>query len=505
MYKIKVLGKKVKMTTIKSMAVITVCLAFSFPFIHKVVPDGKGYYNVELNGQVIGAAATEEDIQTALKNARQRVVKEAGSLVYMMPELDVAEKDKWFGKRLNQEELEEIMYSILKESAVLPKQESYTVRVNDTTVYLSSKEEVLDLLNATKNRFDVENEFDILLVEDNDSPFSLLTTNIVKPGVEAKAAETVYAAQGGEEAPAQEPELEDGIVSVEFEQNVEVVASYVAPDQLSTVEDAYNLLTKENEQSQIYEVVPGDCMSIIAENHSMSTTKLYELNGSINEDTILQIGDKIVVSVPEPELSVLVTEEQTYQEDYQEDIIYIDNAEWYTTKQVVQQEGTIGQREVVALVSTRNGREIDREVIKETILTESLPRIIERGTMSPPTYIKPIVGGTLTSYYGQRWGRLHAGIDMGCPTGTTVMASSGGQVVSAGWNGGYGYSILLRHPDGTQTRYAHLSKILVSTGQYVSQGEKIALSGNTGNSTGPHLHFEILINGTSVNPLNYIR
>jgi murein DD-endopeptidase MepM/ murein hydrolase activator NlpD len=84
------------------------------------------------------------------------------------------------------------------------------------------------------------------------------------------------------------------------------------------------------------------------------------------------------------------------------------------------------------------------------------------------------------------------------------MASSGGTVSSAGWSGGYGYQVLITHPDGSQTRYAHLSKVLVSAGQSVAQGQKIGLSGNTGISTGPHLHFEIILNGTPVNPLNYI-
>ena len=83
------------------------------------------------------------------------------------------------------------------------------------------------------------------------------------------------------------------------------------------------------------------------------------------------------------------------------------------------------------------------------------------------------------------------------------MASCGGTVTRAGWLGSYGYVIYIQHPGGRETRYGHLSKILVSAGQQVSQGQKIALSGNTGNSTGPHLHFELRINGTPVDPRNY--
>ena len=84
------------------------------------------------------------------------------------------------------------------------------------------------------------------------------------------------------------------------------------------------------------------------------------------------------------------------------------------------------------------------------------------------------------------------------------MASCGGTVTKAGWGSGYGYCVYISHPGGRETRYAHLSKVLVSVGQQVSQGQKIALSGNTGVSTGPHLHFEVRIGGNAVNPLTVL-
>ena len=99
---------------------------------------------------------------------------------------------------------------------------------------------------------------------------------------------------------------------------------------------------------------------------------------------------------------------------------------------------------------------------------------------------------------------MHKGVDWACPTGTIVFASSDGVVEYAGWGNGYGNTILISHPDGRKTRVGHLSKILVSEGQSVTQGQTIGLSGSTGRSTGPHVHFEIYINGIQVNPLDYI-
>ena len=183
---------------------------------------------------------------------------------------------------------------------------------------------------------------------------------------------------------------------------------------------------------------------------------------------------------------------------------YIENDSWYTTEKVVRQEAVAGHHEVTVLTTSKNSTETGREMIAENVIAEPVPEIIEKGTQTPPTYIKPITGGTLTSTFKWRWGRMHKGIDWAVPTGTAVRASCGGTVVSAGWASGYGYCVLLRHPDGRQTRYGHLSKILVSAGQKVDQNQKIALSGNTGRSTGPHLHFEILINGSQVNPLKYL-
>lgn len=115
------------------------------------------------------------------------------------------------------------------------------------------------------------------------------------------------------------------------------------------------------------------------------------------------------------------------------------------------------------------------------------------------------VSGRISSRYGPRWGRMHYGIDIAVNTGTPVKAAARGRVSFAGWNGGYGYLVIIDHGNNIETRYAHLSRIAVQVGQYVSRGSVIAYSGNTGNSTGPHLHFEIRYKGQAVNPLNYLQ
>ncbi|MDJ0619392.1 MAG: peptidoglycan DD-metalloendopeptidase family protein [Calothrix sp. MO_192.B10] len=131
-----------------------------------------------------------------------------------------------------------------------------------------------------------------------------------------------------------------------------------------------------------------------------------------------------------------------------------------------------------------------------------LPRPIENTPKSSSTFIWP-AKGVLTSGYGWRWGRMHRGIDIANSTGTPIYAAADGVVTKASWNrGGYGKLVEIRHQNGTVTRYAHNSKILVKVGQQVKQGKTIALMGSTGFSTGPHTHFEIRPAGKgAVNPI----
>jgi len=119
------------------------------------------------------------------------------------------------------------------------------------------------------------------------------------------------------------------------------------------------------------------------------------------------------------------------------------------------------------------------------------------------TFIWP-VNGTFTSPFGYRWGRLHAGIDIAVPEGTPIRAADSGRVIIAGWTGGYGNYTCISHSGSLSTCYGHQSRIATSVGANVSKGQVIGYSGNTGNSTGPHLHFEVRVNGNPVDPMGYL-
>jgi murein DD-endopeptidase MepM/ murein hydrolase activator NlpD len=114
------------------------------------------------------------------------------------------------------------------------------------------------------------------------------------------------------------------------------------------------------------------------------------------------------------------------------------------------------------------------------------------------------VSGPVTSPFGYRWGRLHAGIDIGVPYGTPIHAAAAGTVVIAGWVDGYGNYTCIDHGGGMATCYGHQSRFAVSTGAHVGQGQLIGYVGNTGHSFGAHLHFEVRINGNPVDPLGYL-
>lgn len=490
---------------VKAMSATCIFCLFYIPLTKDNQSNSVGYYTVVLNGQELGAVNSPEDAREAYYNARKQLSQEADDIVYASPDFVVYEESRLWGTRTSVENMEKAIYDNLASSIVKPETKSaYTVRINDFTVTLGSKEEVIELIERTKSAYDENNEFQVAMVStDTDGKYSI---ELSKSGFAGKENDLVASSPNGAavNTEAEAKTSDTGISSLGFNKEISVAATRTSQDNIISVEEALAQVTKETEEKTYYTIVAGDCLSIIAEKNNLSLQDLYDLNEGLHENSFLGIGDQLIVTVPTPELSVVVTERVTYDEEYYADVEYRDNDTMYRGTTNVIRSATPGHRTVVADVSYVDGVEKYRKILDETITSEAVAQIVEVGTLTPPTYVKPIYGGMYTSGFGYRWGSTHTGVDWACSIGTPVMASASGTVVRASWYSTYGYCVDIRHANGVVTRYAHLNSINVSVGQYVNQYNVIAYSGATGYVTGPHLHFEFIINGVQVNPLNYV-
>jgi murein DD-endopeptidase MepM/ murein hydrolase activator NlpD len=169
------------------------------------------------------------------------------------------------------------------------------------------------------------------------------------------------------------------------------------------------------------------------------------------------------------------------------------------------------QAALLALIEEKLGKEHAHEEIlakqeanlRQDILAAQAGQAVAAMGVSEGGYIWPL-GGAITSYYGPRWGRMHTGIDIDGTSGQPIVASKAGRVIVASYYGGYGNAVVVDHGGGVTTLYGHMSAFGVSNGQDVSQGQVLGYVGCTGSCTGDHLHFEVRVNGSPQNPLDYL-
>lgn len=208
--------------------------------------------------------------------------------------------------------------------------------------------------------------------------------------------------------------------------------------------------------------------------------------------------------------TVTVSESESKTVDFK--TVYQNSSAHYEGTSVVKNEGASGQRTLVYDVVYVDGEETVRTLVSDTVVKAAKDKVVlvgtKKSTASTGKYAWPLKSVYITSGYGGRTlsGKydFHLGVDLRASSGTYVYASDGGKVIFAGYNGSYGYLIKIQHDNGDMTYYAHLSKIEVKSGSRVYKGQYIAKSGATGNVTGPHLHFELRKNGSTVNPKSYL-
>lgn len=224
----------------------------------------------------------------------------------------------------------------------------------------------------------------------------------------------------------------------------------------------------------------------------------------------LKEGDEVIIPIAKPLLTIRSQEEEKVEEEVDFDIEYEVDNELYEGKEEVRVEGEKGKVEKEIQIERYNSQVVSKEVVSEHIVKEPVTKVIAKGTKKMPqgtstgSFNMP-TRGSVTSTYGHRWGRLHGGLDIGANIGEPIVASDGGVIKYAQFNnGGYGYMVDIDHGNGYVTRYAHCSELYVNVGDRVNQGDIIAAVGNTGRSTGPHLHFEVRKNGNPENPQDYL-
>lgn len=286
----------------------------------------------------------------------------------------------------------------------------------------------------------------------------------------------------------------------------------------SSMVDENKLIRLINSDTNVevsYTVESGDSPSLIAQKNGITTRQLLELNPGL--DSRCLVGDKVVLSRRQPYMAVEVVKELSYSDVLPYETVKIEDNSQYKNIETVITKGQDGQRDVKAEVTYVNGYETGRVIISQNITKQPVTQKVSVGTKIPTPsrggyssgntiYQWPLAGGYISSHFGETSGRSkpHYALDIAAPNGTTIFAAESGTVVMARWYYGYGNCTQIRHSDGYITLYGHQSKILVTEGQKVSKGEPIGLVGNTGESYGNHLHFEVIKNGIKYDPEKFV-
>ena len=300
---------------------------------------------------------------------------------------------------------------------------------------------------------------------------------------------------------------------IEFVSNVEVRSGLFAPDTMIN-EAQLRAKFEGSTDPRYYTIEEDDLLSDIAEKTGVSKKMLYFLNPELDERRLIP-GRKLLISEPDIYLGVQVVRTVTYDEEINYNTIRYEDSSLYVNQTKVKKAGQKGNRVVTAEITYIDGVKTATNVINSVVTKEPVTRELYVGTKDYPesfsdlagtgAFIRPISGGYTSCPYGGYPG--HRGIDLtfrGGSYGKPIYASASGTVILAGWSGGYGNCVKIQHSNGYVTLYGHCSSLLVNVGETVTQGQQIARIGSTGNSTGPHVHFEIIINGSKVNPARFI-
>ncbi|MEW9501156.1 peptidoglycan DD-metalloendopeptidase family protein [Jeotgalibacillus marinus] len=422
--------------------------------------------------EYVGAVSDQSSIQEWVKEQEKDIKKKFDVSNLSSLENDITMiPEKVFNPNTRDEEV----LSMIQEKASF-QTEAKAVELNGKRVaYLSSDEEVEEMLRQIKLSAVSEEELETF-EKQSTSNLKIDETRITEITVE-------------------------GYEDAEY--------ALIDPANLTTPEEAAKLLLKGQKQEVSYRIAEEDTIESITEEHNMKIEELLKLNPDLLEDDELTPKEELKVKKHIAGFSVNVEKEQRVKEAIQFDEEIVEDDELLKGDTKVKKKGKNGERVYTLQTSEKNGEQVSESKADEKVTKDPRDQIVEVGTKEIPSrgtgsFVWPTNGGYISSEQGPRWGKNHKGIDIARPDNYTINNVDNGTVVSAGLDGDYGNKVVVDHDNGLRTVYAHLSKIHVSPGQVVSQGDSLGIMGETGFATGIHLHFEVYSNGALVNPMDYL-
>lgn len=320
------------------------------------------------------------------------------------------------------------------------------------------------------------------------------------------------------------------IENIYIDENITITEAYISTDELIFQDEptlTKYLLFGSLDKDEEYIVKPGDTIETVAFNNQLGVEEFLIVNPEFtSSNNLLSVGQTVSIALIDPVFSIVVEKHIVEDMDKPYETIEKEDSSLYVGTTKVQTEGVNGVQRVTSKVKYINGEPQPAYITNATVITEPTNRIVLKGTKQSGYYgggtPAPVSGNwgwptiypyIVTSEFKYRWGRFHAGIDIsGCGFGSPIYSIGSGTVKTvisgcpgqgyygSNCGGGYGNAVYVDYGNGMVVKYAHLNTVTVREGQTLSRGQVLGTMGNSGSSTGTHLHFEITINGTAINP-----
>lgn len=410
------------------------------------------FYIVKVGDKIVGTINSKEQAEQALANARSRISTEADSIVYVDSNFSVEKDPRLFGETDDYDTLVENVYHEIKEYTDNNYTQAIMLSSVDYSIAVDSAQTARQILQSLERQYDPNGEYDVDIVSNQNEQFTEYT--------------------------------------------------YMVEDSEATEEAILNYMI-ENEVSR------SEARANVHEFSNIGFSDALEIRPIYTDRAAIVHGDEAVnkaVNENKGNFEVVVTKRATYDEEYDVTPTYIQDDTLFEGQTEVVEPGVKGKRTVTADISYVNGEESKRDIIHEIVYNDAVAAVLRTGTLPAPTFVQPLTNCYLSSPFGYRWGTIHTGNDYASSMGQPIYASCAGTVIVVcnEINSGYGFYVDIKHDDHFVTRYAHMSQTACSVGQKVSQFEVIGYVGSTGNSTGPHCHFEIILDGVQHDPFEFL-